>query len=133
MRFLLRGETRDQILESKKIPWSQIWASKVTLADADMFISTLQNELEGHSQGTIDNDLAYAVDLVKRIQAGTIVASTDAEARAADMIKRAAKVYPAIDQLEISDDGPPKVSEIEEQILEATPPESEPPDDDVPF
>jgi hypothetical protein len=92
-------------------------------------LAALDIELENHASGQVDADLAYAVDLAKRIQAGLIVSSNDLEAKAADALKRAAKLYPSIEFVTTSPVGPPELEDLLSEIAAAAPP----PDDEIPF
>jgi hypothetical protein len=133
MRMLLRDSTRTDLMESGNCPWEKIWATKLTVADAEGLLAALESELENHATGTVDADFAYAVDLVKRIQAGMIVSSNELEAKATDALKRAAKLYPSVEFVTTAADGPPKLDDLLSEIEAAVPPDTEQPDDDIPF
>jgi hypothetical protein len=98
-------------------------------------IPVLDSEVQNHNQFGPDLDLAYAADLTKRLQTGMIVSplTSELQLKASEALKRASKVYPAVEAISPTADGPPQVGELVSEIKAAIPAETDPVDDDIPF
>lgn len=133
MRLLLRQSSRSKLLESDKIPWKEVWSTKLAADDAESFIKALGEELMHHSMGAVDDDLAYAAALVKQIESGVMTPNKELIGSASEMLERAATVYPAVADLGVTTDNAPNVEDILQQIEDAKPEEERYFGDEPPF
>jgi hypothetical protein len=120
-RNLLSAPTRVAILEKTNLRWEIIWGSILSPADLDRLLGTIESEVAGHEdedEPYTDDDLAFAIDLARRIELGQISGGDPVAVResAADLVQRAAALFPAAETYEPSPTGRPNPIEIAEQI-----------------
>lgn len=114
IRALCRTTAREIVLGSSEINWSKIWSTSLSDSDAEFFVKMLQTELEHHKGFGSDEDLAYTVDIAKRILDKTlVVARHDRFAdQLADLIKLASDMYPSIATTKPNLTGPTDLSSV---------------------
>jgi SIR2-like domain len=135
-RSLLRQSPREALLDSSRIDWGAVWKSQLNPSDFEGLLSTIQAEIEGHEEGDYeDDDVAYGIDLLRRILDGGLITGEDDEEiarvrdRADELMSRSAAIYPAAESYEPPADEYPDPIEIRREI-EAKVAEEEPEDED---
>lgn len=119
LRAITVSAGREAVLNS--VPWPAIWSTRIDRQIAEIMIRTLRAEAAQHREGFLDEDLAYAADVVKRIAIGQLavddsdVIKGEADAALAD----AAKIYSAIDDLSPDPTAGPHVAQLVAQIKRA--------------
>jgi hypothetical protein len=134
-RGLISDPPRSAILESPDIDWEMIWVPVLSEEQALNLVQRCAREIQGHEDdGYVDEDIAYAVDVLKRLHSGSILKEpSDAVSnRAEQLLERAAARYDSVEEYAPRPDGPPDVSAIEAQ-LEEIHGETATADDDIPF
>jgi hypothetical protein len=130
---LMRQPGREALLGSPNVPWKALWSNALDGSDATALIKVLVNEVSAHRhQNILDEDIAYAVDVVSRLKLGMLSKDEEVQRAASTALDDAAKLYESIAAYTPQADGPPNVSEIVEEINAAVEAESAP-EDDVPF
>ena len=120
---LVTQPTREAVLRDAKIDWAQVWEGRLTFEDIRFLVSKTESEVGGHETGEYDDeDLAYCIDIAKRIAAGQL-AEADLEDDIIESVQsaihRAAELYPAVAEYEPLADGPPNPHSIVAEIAEA--------------
>lgn len=125
VRGLLQESGRKHVLSHSGLSWEKVWSLKLSPAECESLIKTLRAELNQHGMGMVDHDLAYAADLVKRIETGMLVAepSADLMAQAAEALAAVELVYGSVKNLTVSSDSPPNLDDLIEEISAAIPDE----------
>lgn len=139
-RSIMREASREALLSYRQLRWDAVWQSKLAPTDAERLLDVIQQEVEGHEEEEYeDNDLAFGIDLAKRIVAGALIEPGDEVAeglreRASELLSRATRLYPAADSYDPPSDGPPDPMDIQHEIeakVAAREPEDEASDDEV--
>jgi hypothetical protein len=86
---------RDYIEKVANVPWDVVWGSRLSPDEANLLIKVLRREIAAHIEGSMDRDLAYAVDIVGRIANGQIGPEGDREIseQAEAAIQSASELY----------------------------------------
>jgi hypothetical protein len=109
-----------QTIEESAVPWDTIWAGQISEEVAYSILKRFEKEISYHEDDGFqaDEDIAFYVDLARRIQLGFIISkpSSDLISKAAELIKRVAIIYSAVATYTPGKDGPPTVETIIEQI-----------------
>jgi hypothetical protein len=135
-RAVIRGIAafgRQEVLDAVS-NWSDIWAQKLPLSDAEEILAFALRELDAHETlRYVDWDLAYSFDLLARIADGSLSDDTtdDLAAQAKEIIGRIVALYPVADGYSPPSDGPPAVATLLQAIEQraAEKGESDTPDD----
>lgn len=135
MRGLTTARGRKHLLQGDVVPWPSLWANRISLAEGELIVKKLRAETAGHQEGMQDSDLAYVVELAKRIDAGILLAGDESELReqARSALGVAAQLYPEIDRIELKPDQPPQVGELLSAIERISESQSSASEEDVPF
>ena len=90
-----------------------------------MLVKAIESEVEGHLKGGYtDEDLAFAIDIAKRIERAELFEDRDGDeieeirGRARALIEEAAVTYPAVRAYESPQDGAPCPKEVQVEIEE---------------
>ncbi len=89
---------RDEMLNSG-VHWPAVWSRKISDSAAKELAERLQEEVEYNLRGSADEDVAYAVDVAKRVLSGEIYNGTQKEAvreSINDALQAIVKIYPAV-------------------------------------
>lgn len=124
VRALTRHSTRDILFQSKP-NWKIIWGAKIHKEFVTTFLSMFELEFRYHEEpdSRPDPDIAYILDIAKRIRKGEIsgaLPEPDATKLQA-LIERVAKLYPKSARYEPKAGAPPLVEDIVSQIEEPGP------------
>lgn len=116
---LLRQHTRRLVLQSD-ISWLEVWNASLDKSSAQSVLAVLRDEIEAHEDEPLDDDdIAYAADLAARMKSGQLQTEwEDGPAEAAELLERAAEVYPVIEDYEPVGEGQPHPSEILNALAE---------------
>lgn len=139
-RSLLVTPSRTALLAQEDLTWNEIWKRRLHIRDVRILLEVGEAEVGGHEEEEYtDDDLAFAVDLAKRIANDELVAETgdgeevefdeETKTRAMSIVERAASLYPAVERYEPPRDSPPEPAEIQAEI-EARAKELEPESDE---
>lgn len=116
MRAIASPMMRDQILGAD-LPWKRLWSAKVPEIFTRYVLRLAESELRGHETFQLgDEDVAYAIDLARRLSRG-LAADQDTQQTAAALVRRAIKVYPSVGDYEPDMEGPPRPDPIVEEIV----------------
>jgi hypothetical protein len=115
LRGLLNSFSRSQILEAD-LPWSDLWEGSVSRERAQNLLRTVEAEIKFHEVSkSDDDDIAYAVDIAKRLAGGlTNAKSVQSEAQA--LVDRATGIYSAAARYRPAKDGPPNPSKLLKEV-----------------
>jgi hypothetical protein len=122
MSAITRSQGREAVLDDPAVDWAALWSIKIPDSDAEYLIKVLRQEIEYHNNFGGDEDIAYAADIVKRIESAFIVEESALEIRAsaADALRDAAKVLSSIAELRPQSTGPPDVELMLREIRSRT-------------
>jgi len=122
-RSLLRNSSRTPLVALGDELWAKVWRVSLPASDLGLILEGIQSEVEGHEEGGgyTDDDIAFAVDLAKRIAEYELLDeksedADEARARAEELVSRATVVYPAVKDYQPPSEGAPKPSEIQAAI-----------------
>jgi hypothetical protein len=122
-RSLLRNGSRVPLEALGNDRWAEVWSVSLPATDLAFLLDGIQSEVEGHEEGGgyTDDDIAFAVDLAKRIAGYELLDETsdeaeEAKARAETLVLRAAAVYPAVEDYRPLADSAPKPNKIQAEV-----------------
>lgn len=122
-RSLLRQSSREALLQALEVDWGSVWASRLPPSDVENLLSAIQGEIEGHEEGEYeDDDVAYGIDLAKRIFEGELIADSDDEKEVAiresaeELLSRAAALYPSVEEYDPPEADRPDPREIQREV-----------------
>lgn len=118
---LFSGSSRDASLKLPAEMWPTVW-DLVPPTELEAYTKKLTQELAHHNEYGPDADLAYVAFVVKRLKnvLAQIEPGSPAVPAAEQALGNAAKTYSAVDEIDVSKNGPPNVDALLAQILEAT-------------
>lgn len=129
-RSLLATASREALYSLEDLSWEAVWTSKLEVDDLRKLLTVVQGEVEGHEdEEYTDDDLAFAIDFAMRVASGALVEGADEDdegledeqvreirEKAVSLIKRAADLYPAVDEYEVDSAGAPNPVDIQTEI-----------------
>jgi SIR2-like domain len=121
---LFESFRRDSVLtrsDRNRIDWKDIWAPVLDAENASSIVALAEREVHGHETGGYDDvDIAYAADLLKRIESGALLKDDAPEVRerASQLLERIAAMYESVRTYEPPPDGPPLPQPIIDEIVE---------------
>ena len=131
--------SRNPLLVADQLDWAKLWNVELDSDQAVLIVRQTERELNAHEAGSVspgDYDLAFGVDLVRRLVAG-LTSDGDARVAAHALLERTSALYPAASTYEPNPEGPPAPTSIIEEIQERFPVEeeqhAEPAEDEIPF
>ncbi|MBL9170416.1 MAG: hypothetical protein JNN07_21955 [Verrucomicrobiales bacterium] len=132
-----RSNSGGRLIMDAKPDWAQIWGYKIRESVAQNLVTIAERELNSHKQNQIDTDLAFLMDILKRItndQLCDLAPESTLKKSAQAVLAEASEFYPSVRELQPDPNGPPTVEDLVEEIEQAiaSKPSPEPPDD-VPF
>jgi hypothetical protein len=120
LRALTSSGGREAIRKVSNVPWLEIWSAPVRVDDAKALVMRLRSEVNNHKEGgPIDDDIAYAADVVGRLVNGEIQLTGDRKeivAQAKAVLRTAAEIYPVIADHKPSKGAAPAVDKILDAI-----------------
>jgi hypothetical protein len=126
---------REVINRVSNVPWQLVWSAPVSPEQAHVIVRRLRDEVANHDM-TIDDDIAYAVDVVTRLVNGEIQVSGDKKdliAASRHSLKLAAETYPSISSYKPPKASAPAVEEIVKAIAERRAEATTVTAEDIPF
>ncbi len=115
LRALMMSFGREVLLRAD-LPWKEIWEEALPQEQARNLLKVVDSELRGHEAMRLsDDDLAYGIDIAKRLAAG-LTQDEEVKQEAEALVERAAKIYPAAATYRPSKAGIPKPSTIMKEI-----------------
>lgn len=96
---ILGATPRAALMERVDLDWVRVWQGKLDEWSVKRVLDNVESEVEGHENEMYDDDdLAFAVDVAKRIAGGQLAADelTEGRERAQLLIERAEDVYPVV-------------------------------------
>lgn len=130
IRSLLGASPREVALAAaSEVPWTRVWATKLSETNADHLVKLLLAEFENHREFDPDEDVAYAADIATRIVIKQLCVEKyeHFSAMLSEPLKAVAETYPAVADISPKADAAPDVADVLEQINNARS------DDDIPF
>lgn len=125
-RALTRNEGRKVVLRSADdIKWVNVWGQPLSDGDLAWLLAMAEEEVAGHERDADDDeafrddDLAFVVDLLVRLESGGGLAANLDDAGKGIIglvLERAVELYPVVADYVPRDDGPPEPLEIVRQI-----------------
>jgi hypothetical protein len=114
---LVNASHRHVLLDNSDTDWMIIWGAHLDDQDALEYLARFAREIRLHEEGCGDDDIAYAADLARRIELGQIVhREAPMRSQAAELLQRAAVLYPSILGLDSRSDAGPDVHAIIDEI-----------------
>jgi hypothetical protein len=114
LRGFLHSGMRDE-LHQVDLPWKRLWGLDIPPDSVRPILRIAENEVRGHeSLGFFDDDLAFSVDALKRLENG--MGPEELHGVISDLLDRAATLYPAVRTYEPSPNGPPNPESIMKEI-----------------
>jgi hypothetical protein len=113
---LTRGLSRGRV-DLNRYDWKPIWQFQLSEDQLRALLSTLESEIAYHDDSA-DNDLAYAVDIVKRIARNELKSPEghDFSSEAESLLERAAQIYSSVSTYEPQQGSAPNPKSIITQI-----------------
>lgn len=118
--LLLNADSRDK-LDGVGLDWASMWKQKLNDGEILQLISRASSEVDHHSQGRFDEDLAYCIDLLTRIKLAAIYDGKTAKITKSidDLLTKAEALYPSVARYSPVTDGAPYPEEIISEINDA--------------
>lgn len=132
IKGLLRESSREALMElGTEVPWELVWSTKLGQHEAEALVKAIESEAETHGDFDRDYDIAYAADVAIRMLKSTLAVQdlTSLAPRLTEALKKAVKLYPAIELINPAPKGITDLHEVLDQIKKA----SEEDDEDIPF
>jgi SIR2-like domain len=124
----LAGSTRVNLIRANP-DWERLWAGGLTDAAATYLLQGIESEIAGHEDRRLyDDDIAFGVDLLKRIANGSIPlrpGRPEIVEMVTELLSRAAAMYPAVEEYDPVAGEAPNPRGILAEINERRPPDWE--------
>jgi hypothetical protein len=112
---LLGGPSRERLLSNKLVPWELVWSERLDDDSARNALERLRNEISFHDRAA-DADLAFAVDIAKRLVLHGLSMNTEIQSTALEQLSQAQDMYPEVEEYEPDPEGPPRPDKILDAI-----------------